>query len=290
MYHQINRLIEKYQNQTDQVAIDFVNILTGHRDELGIDEPADPLSYEELMGYHLAFPPFFPNQKIYKADDDFFVRQNEMFLNQTAQNVESIIDRRRKWFEEEMLKKRQRKVTINYYDATGWTDLPAAGLASLTPYATGYTFKIDYDQTSGEFATSGRSNYVAALFSGYLYVDETMNVICITCDDGCKLFMNNELVVDNGGMHVTEKECGPISEGVHRLDLEYYEASGVSSLTLEFGINQNRLRLVPPRNWASVCGMIYSWIPFYSIQSLQFYLIFLVLSPCLFSLINSQIV
>lgn len=252
MYHEINRLIEKYENQTDQVAIDFVNILRGHRDDLGVDEPADPLGYEELMGYHLAFPPFFPNQKIYKADDDFFVRQNEMFLNQTAQNIESIIVRRRKWFEEEMLKKRQRKVTIKYYDATGWRDLPAGrGIRALDPYAIDYTYKIDYDEATGEFATSGRSNFVGAWFSGHLYIDETINVICITCDDGCHLYMNDELVVDNGGMHGQKKKCGPISQGVWKLDLEFYEAGGHASLILEFGINENRLRLVPPRQWAS---------------------------------------
>ena len=124
-----------------------------------------------------------------------------MFLNQTAQNIESIINRRRKWFEEEMLKKRQKKVTINYYNAIGWENLPAAGLASLTPYATNSTYKINYERTIGEFATSGKENWVAALFSGYLYIDETMNVICITCDDGCKLFMDDVLVVDNGSMH-----------------------------------------------------------------------------------------
>ena len=63
MWNEINRLIEKYEDQEDQVAIDLVNILKGHRDDLGVEDPADPISYEELMSYHSAFAPFFPNQK-----------------------------------------------------------------------------------------------------------------------------------------------------------------------------------------------------------------------------------
>lgn len=72
IYHQVNRLIEKFEVKTDQVGIDLVNILKKHRDRLGITTPSDPLTYDELMGYHLTFPPFFPNQKMFKSDDDFF--------------------------------------------------------------------------------------------------------------------------------------------------------------------------------------------------------------------------
>ena len=37
MWHQINRLIEKYEVKDDQVAIDLVNILKGHRCSLYLD-------------------------------------------------------------------------------------------------------------------------------------------------------------------------------------------------------------------------------------------------------------
>ena len=43
MWHQTNRLIEKYEVQNDTVAVDLVNILKGHRDALGVDTPADPI-------------------------------------------------------------------------------------------------------------------------------------------------------------------------------------------------------------------------------------------------------
>ena len=288
MYHEINRLIEKYENQTDEVAVDFVNILRGHRAELGIDEPADPISYEELMGYHLAYPPFFPNQKVYKADDDFFVRQNEMFLNQTAQNIESIIDRRRKWFEEEMIKKRERKVQIKYYDATGWTGLPEAGLASLIPYAYDTTYQIRYKLTDGEFASSGRADSVAALFSAYIYIDPVINWICIRGPDDYKLFIDDDLFIAQDQSDVNSRRCASISQGVYKLDLEYLERSGNSKIILKFGEKKNRLRIVPARSWASVREKSLSTFPLHVAANCNIF--FLPLFTSLFSTSNRKTV
>jgi hypothetical protein len=157
-------LIEKYKVKTDQQDIDLVEILTGHRDALGVDIPSAPITYEELMSYHLAFPPFFPNQKMFVSNDDFYVDVHTKYFNPDIANVESIIDRRRTWFEVEMEKKRERKINISYFEANGWSHLPAEGLASLTPFATDTTYMINYKNTGGEFANSGRHNDVAAYF------------------------------------------------------------------------------------------------------------------------------
>ena len=54
------------------------------------------------MSYHLAFPSFFPNQKMYKSDDDFYVDIHEKYFNPDVANAESTIDSRRARFEEEM--------------------------------------------------------------------------------------------------------------------------------------------------------------------------------------------
>jgi hypothetical protein len=252
MWNEINRLIEKYEVKDDQVAIDLVNILKGHRDDLGVDEPVDPISYEELLSYHLAFPPFFPNQKPFVSDDDFFVNSHLKYSNPNASNIDSIIDRRRAWFEAEMEKKRERKVSIKYFEADGWNSLPAAGLSSLTPYATDATTRIDYQKSAGNFASSGRDDNVAALFEGYLYVDPIIKKICVTSDDGAKLYLDDTLAVDNDGLHASKTKCASVSDGVYKLDLEYFEAEGEAKLILSWGPNTSELRVVPPRSWASV--------------------------------------
>ena len=257
MWHQINRLIEKYtvpEDSDDQVALDLVNILKGHRDDLGVDTPADPLSYEELMSYHLAFPPFFPNQKPFTSDDDFFVNTHEKYTNPDASNIENIIERRRAWFEEEMEKKRERKVDIKYFDASGWSSLPAGGLDSLTPYGVGRTASINYkhDTSGADFAKSGRAEYVAALFQGYVYVDQVVTQICVASDDGSKLFLDDVLAIDNDGQHSPRTRCADVTSGVHKLDLEYFNAKGGKELILLWGDASGSRRVVPPRSFATV--------------------------------------
>ena len=249
MWNEVNRLIEKYEVQEDQVAFDLVNILKGHRDDLNVENPADPISYEELLSYHLAFPPFFPNQKPFVSDDDFFVNSHLKYADPDAANIDSIIDRRRAWFEEEMEKKRERKITIKYYDASFWTELPVEGLSSLTPYATDTTTKINYQSSPGDFAGSGRGDFVGALFEGYLYVDPIIQTICVTSS---KLYLDDVLVIDNDGTHAPRKKCTTVSDGVYKFDLEFFEHDRGAMLVLEWGPNQNNLRVVPPRSWASV--------------------------------------
>ena len=252
MWNEINRLIEKYEVKEDEIAIELVKILRGHRDALGVTNPTAPISYEELMGYHLKYPPFFPNQKPFKSDDDFFVNQQEMFADPDAASAESIIDRRRAWFEEEMEKKRERKVSIKYYDASGWRTLPAAGLSSLTPYKTDTTHSINYD-SAREFATSGKVDDVAALFEGYVYVDAVVTDICLTSDDGSKLYLDGVLKIDNDGLHAAKRKCAGVSSGVYKLELEFFERGGLAICILEWGNGgKDHYRVIPPRSWASV--------------------------------------
>ena len=257
MWNEVNRLIVKYEVIDDPIAQELVEILRGHRDSLGVDTPVDPISYEELMSYHLAFPPFFPNQKPFESDDDFFVRTHEMYLNPDMANVESIIDRRRAWFEEEMEKKRERDIEVKYYDASGWRNLPAGGLSSLTPYKTGTAASIKFREDMGEFARSGRSDDVAALFSAYLNIDAPIKELCLTSDDGSKLFLNDELLINNDGLHGAKTICAGVSGGLYKIDVEYFERGGHAVLVLKWGGDSSGRRVVPPRAWASVRGKGY---------------------------------
>ena len=49
-----------------------------------------------------------------------------------------------------------RKVAVSYYDASGWSILPPAGLKSLVPYKTDMVPTISFQLGSGEYATSER--------------------------------------------------------------------------------------------------------------------------------------
>ena len=76
MWHQLERLITKYGDKDDQVAKDLVALLKEHQDSLDII-PGEELSYEELMTYHLAFEPFFPDQRDFETDDDLYTTYHD---------------------------------------------------------------------------------------------------------------------------------------------------------------------------------------------------------------------
>jgi len=127
-------------------------------------------------------------------------------------------------------------VHVNYYDIALDT-LPEGGLKSLTPYADGYVQNIDFQLGSSGFATSGKSVEVAALFSGFLaFPIKDKYYICITSDDGSKLFIEDTLVISNDGLHGAEQECAlyDSSAGVKHIEVEYFQRGGGAILSLEF--------------------------------------------------------
>ena len=60
--------------------------------------------------------------------------------------------------------------------------------------------------------------------------------ICITSDDGSKLFIDDSLVIDNDGNHGAAEKCttyGTLA-GVKQVRIEYFELGGGSVLFVEW--------------------------------------------------------
>ena len=142
----------------------------------------------------------------------------------------------------------QSKFYVKYYDAWGWRYLPHMGLSNRSPYKTDTTDEISFSSSRGKFATSGKNNHVGALFEGYLYVDPSIWSICITSDDGSKLYLDDVLKVNNDGLHGSIRKCAFVSEGTYKLDLEYFEAGGSAECILEF-YDGAKYWTIPPTSW-----------------------------------------
>ena len=127
------------------------------------------------------------------------------------------------------------KLHVSYY-AVSLTSLPDEGLSSLTPYKTEYVGNIDFRPGSGTFAGSERENGVAALFEGYLnFPFPDTYYLCLTSDDGSKLFIDDELVIDNDGTHGSVQECSFYdATGVAKIVVEYFENGGGATLYLQW--------------------------------------------------------
>ncbi|MRX69045.1 hexosaminidase [Flavobacterium resistens] len=76
--------------------------------------------------------------------------------------------------------------------------------------------------------------YIGLKFDGYIFVPETANyTISTLSDDGSKLFIDNELVVNNDGIHWLNEAYGVVKleKGFHKLNISYFDQIGGTSLT-----------------------------------------------------------
>jgi len=55
----------------------------------------------------------------------------------------------------------------------------------------------------------------------------------LLADDGAKLYLNNELVIDNDGMHGARAVSGSatLTRGVHEIKVEYFQGPTVHCCT-----------------------------------------------------------
>jgi hypothetical protein len=122
-----------------------------------------------------------------------------------------------------------------YYELSAPQELP--DFADLEPYASEIVPQVDFESTGGEYAGSGRADEVGAVYTGWLEVPEAGLWSLITVsDDGSKLWIGDELVVDNDGLHGMRTRSGDIAlaAGRHPMRLEFFENGGGAGLHLRW--------------------------------------------------------
>jgi len=101
--------------------------------------------------------------------------------------------------------------------------------ASLTAYASDVLPNIDIASTGGNFSTSGRADLVAAAFEGFVQVPATgLWTFSSESDDGSRVFIDGQLVVNNDGLHGMVDRSGQVAleAGFHRFRVEFFENFG----------------------------------------------------------------
>ncbi|HEY1195506.1 family 20 glycosylhydrolase [Flavobacterium sp.] len=71
--------------------------------------------------------------------------------------------------------------------------------------------------------------YIGLKFNGYIFIQETGNYTFSTLsDDGSKLFIDNELIVNNDGIHWANEAYGSVKleKGFHKLNISYFDLTG----------------------------------------------------------------
>jgi len=112
-------------------------------------------------------------------------------------------------------------VNFKYYEGEDWHFLPV--FETLQPIKTGKKYQIridDINERPGQFAIK---------YSSYLKIDEAGEYkFYITSDDGSKLFINGDMIVDNDGGHGAIERSGIVNleEGRAHLEVEYFNEAG----------------------------------------------------------------
>jgi len=132
-------------------------------------------------------------------------------------------------------------VKASYYEVGPIETLPVNFNDVFLPYKEEWVSEINFPSTDGEFAGSGRSHNVVAVFEGLLKFPSAGTwTLFVSSIDGSKLYVDNGLVVNNNGLHkvmVAKKGTVEVDSSslVKSFRLEYFKgAEGNNGLRLRW--------------------------------------------------------
>lgn len=141
-------------------------------------------------------------------------------------------------------------VEVDFYGLSNPTTMPDFDL--LTPLTSSIVPQINFPSTTGLFAGGPLGNNVGAVFTGYvnvtvpgLYTFETES------DDGSMLYVGDQLVVDNNGLHGMQIRSGNVGllPGLHRVRVEFFENTGTAGLIVRTALRPNTPVVIPASAW-----------------------------------------
>ncbi len=141
-------------------------------------------------------------------------------------------------------------VQVEYFMLTNPTGMP--DFDALTPYFSDVLPNINYPSTTGSFATSALSQNVGAVFDGYVQVTfPGLYRFEVESSDGSMLWIGNELVVDNSGLHDIQTASGVVGllPGLHQVHIEYFEATGNAGLIVRNNLDGLSPAVIPASAW-----------------------------------------
>jgi alpha-L-fucosidase len=116
-------------------------------------------------------------------------------------------------------------IKFNYYEGR-WNNLEDFGLLDPVSSGTVDTFNIN---------NSKRKEFFAFRFEGYISVDKNgMYKFFISSDDGSRLWVGDELVVDNDGLHGIVEKSGSVGleKGLHPVRVDYFQKEGGADMAV----------------------------------------------------------
>jgi hypothetical protein len=116
-----------------------------------------------------------------------------------------------------------------------WTSVPDFDL--LPHYEATSVNQINYPASTAKFATSGTATNVATQFTGFIDIPaDGLYKFYISCDDGANLYIDNQKIVDNDGLHTMRETYGfaSLKAGKHDIRVDYYQTTSRNGLILSY--------------------------------------------------------
>lgn len=118
-------------------------------------------------------------------------------------------------------------VNVSYFTGRNWKKLPS--FDKLAPSKKWKSYEITTDESIVRPLLEKDNATFGLVYEGYLQIMHAGNYRFFTqSDDGSKLYINNQLVVDNDGDHGTRERSGSIAlnEGMHKIKVEFFNGIG----------------------------------------------------------------
>ncbi|MDG2021930.1 MAG: M12 family metallo-peptidase [Phycisphaerales bacterium] len=142
-----------------------------------------------------------------------------------------------------------------YYDLADPTALP--DFDSLKPFGESIWSRIDSASTSGEFADTGRSDNFGVLWTGWVDLPESGTWTFGTeSDDGSRLWIGSQLVVENDGLHGMQERTGSIGlqAGKHAITIGFFERGGGAGCIARASGPGMSYAVIPDEMWSHGSG------------------------------------
>lgn len=137
-------------------------------------------------------------------------------------------------------KKLKKGLQYAYYE--GYFD-SVPDFSTLKPVKNGSVVELNPDKIGQ------RLDHFAIQYTGYIEIPKTgIYTFYLTSDDGSKLYLNNELLIDNDGSHDVTLKTGmkALKKGMHPVRIDYFEDFLGERLELEYSgpaIEKSKVRL-----------------------------------------------
>ena len=142
-------------------------------------------------------------------------------------------------------------IRVDYYQLEPLSVLP--DFDTLTPIGDEIQPEVDFSSTGGEFINSGLSDDVGAVFSGWITVDTPgFWTFYLESDDGSRLLIGDEVVVDNDGLHPMQERQGDIGleAGTHAIRIEFFERGGGAGIIARWAGEGVSKQVIPASAWS----------------------------------------